>query len=182
MAVTRATFSVAGMTELKTQLDRLSRAVGRRALERAGVEAAEPTARLMRQLAPKDTGELAESIDVGVSASNDDAGLRGYADVLRSGGSAAEAVTALRDIRRAERGARGDTFATVFIGPVAGRSRDDVIKGYVQEFGTATRTPNSFVRAAFEQDRDDLLRRLSENVQFEVFAAIGRAQARGRLA
>ncbi len=181
MAGKRVTFSVAGMTELKAQLDRLSRAVGRRALERAGVEAAEPMARLRRQLAPKDSGELAESIDVGVATKNDDVARRGYAAVMQLGGSQADAVAVMRDLARAQRSVRGDTFATVFIGPVAGRSRDDVIKGYVQEFGTATRAPKAFMRAAFNQDRNDLLLRLSENVRFEVFAAIGRAQARGRL-
>lgn len=79
------------------------------------------------------------------------------------------------------KGIRGETYVTVFIGPVSGRTRDQTIKGYVQEFGTATKPPNSFIRAGFEQDKAALMQRLRENIRFEVFAAVEKAQRLGRL-
>jgi hypothetical protein len=178
MARNAVALNVSGMPELKAQLDRLSKRMGRAALERAGLEAAEPTARLMRSLAPKDTGELAESIDVGVRATSHDEGAKAYQRTMKAGGTQEQAVSALRSARRAQ---SAQTYATVFIGPVAGRAREDVIKGYVQEFGTARMEPNSYIRAGFEQDKGALMERLKENIRFEVFAAIEKAQRLGRL-
>ncbi len=159
---TAVSMNLRGMPELYAQLERLSKSMGRAALERAGLDAAEPTARLMRQMAPKDTGELAESIDVGTTAEAFDGSAKVYARTIREG-------------------QRGDLYATVFIGPVAGRSKDEIIKGYVQEFGTASVPPHSYVRAAFEQDKAALAERLSKAIRFEVFAAIEKAGRLGRL-
>lgn len=174
-------FNLKGMPELYDALKTLSTRMGRQALERAGLDAAEPTARHIRSITPEETGELRESIDVGVSAEEFDGGNKVYARTIREGGSKEQAVTALRDYRRGIKGQRGDYYATVFIGPVTGRSKDDVIKGYVQEFGTATMEPNSFIRAGFEQDKAALYARLREAIKFEVFAAIEKAQRLGRL-
>ncbi len=178
---TAVSMNLRGMPELYAQLERLSKSMGRAALERAGLDAAEPTARLMRQMAPKDTGELAESIDVGTTAEAFDGSAKVYARTIREGGTKQQGVAALRDFRRGIKGQRGDLYATVFIGPVAGRSKDEVIKGYVQEFGTASVPPHSYVRAAFEQDKAALAERLSKAIRFEVFAAIEKAGRLGRL-
>lgn len=181
MARTALSFNVAGMAGLQAALDSLPRSMGRAALERAGLEAAEPTARLMRSLAPKDTGELAESIDVGTRATNGDQGTIAYEQAKRWGATDEQAVQYKRDTLRGLKGQRGDTYATVYIGPVAGRPREDVIKGMVQEFGTAKREPNAFMRPAWEQDKGPLLGRLRNGVAFEVFAAAEKARRLGRL-
>ena len=172
--------SLSGFKELDAQLKRLSSATARAALQRAGVEAMEPMARLARQLAPKDTGELSESIDVGVVAQDDFAavGGRAYSATLKAGGSKAEAVAALRDARREVKGQRGAYYADIFVGPVAGREKQDIIKGIVQEFGTASHPPHSFLRPAFDQDKADMLERLKKEIWFEVASAIERSEAR----
>lgn len=177
-ANTRVALNVSGMADVKAALDRLSKRMGKGALERAGVEAAEPMARLMRQLAPKDTTELAESIDVGTRATNYDAGWKAYSSVMKAGGGRDLAVATMRDVRREQ---KGDTYATVYVGPHSGRTRQETIKGYAQEFGTATMEPNSYIRAGWDQGKDDLLRRLKENIAFEVFSAVEKAQRLGRL-
>lgn len=177
-------FNLKGMPELYDALKTLSTRMGRQALERAGLDAAEPTARHIRSITPVDkeggpnAGELRESIDVGVSAEEFDGGNKVYARTIREGGTKEQAVSALRDYRRGIKGQRGDYYATVFIGPVAGRSKDDVIKGYVQEFGNASTEPQSYLRAGFEQDRPALTARLVKNIQFEVYDAVGKKAAR----
>jgi HK97 gp10 family phage protein len=177
----RTGVTVTGLSELGQQLARLRVATGRAALTRAGTEAMEPMARLARSLAPKDTEELAESIDVGTATAGSDPGTTAYAATLRAGGSKGEAVTALRGARRATKGVRGDLYVDVFMGPEAGRSRDEVIKGFAQEFGTALMAPNPYMRPAWEQDHAAMLERLSRAIWFEVSAAIEGAAARGTL-
>lgn len=176
MARRGVTVNVSGMKELDGNLKRLSRRMGRAALERAGVEAAEPMARLARQLAPKDTGELAESIDVGTRAS--DVGFNAYAAAKKGGATDAQAVELTREARR--RG-KGDTSITVYVGPVAGRTKDEMIKAHVQEFGDFKNGPNAYLRPAFDQDKDAFMVRLRENLRFEVLAAVEKAQRLGRL-
>ncbi|EYD71586.1 hypothetical protein Rumeso_04987 [Rubellimicrobium mesophilum DSM 19309] len=170
---------LSGFKELGAQLKRLSTAVARNALQRAGTSAMEPMARLARQLAPKDTEELAESIDVGTVAANDKADVGKYAYHLAkaAGLSNAEAVTEKRNALRAVKGERGNYYADVFMGPVAGREKQDVIKGFVQEFGTLTREPQPYLRPAFEQDKGAMLERLKKEIWFEVSSAIARSEA-----
>lgn len=177
---TGARIALSGFKELDAQLKRLSTAVARNALQRAGLDAMEPMARLARQLAPKDTTELAESIDIGFVAENDKADVGKYAYHLAkvAGMSDAEAVAEKRNALRAVKAERGNYYADVFMGPAAGREKQDVIKGYVQEFGTATREPQPYLRPAFEQDKAAMLERLKKEIWFEVSAAIERSEAR----
>lgn len=174
---------VSGFKELDAQLKRLSQGVARNALQRAGIEAMEPMARLARQLAPEETGELRESIDVGVLARDDFSAVGGreYSAVLKGGGTKAEALLALRDARRAVKGQRGAYYADIYMGPVAGREKQDIIKGWVQEFGTLTREPHPYLRPAWEQDKAAMLERLRKELWIEVMTAIERAAKRGTL-
>ena len=182
---TQVGFIVSGMPEVKAALDQLSRRMGRAALERAGMDAAEPLARRMRQIAnqpeQRDTGELAESIDVGTTATDYDYGAKAYSKAKAAGLSDEQALLHKRDVLRDIKGQRGDTYASVYVGPVSGRTRDEVIKGYVNEFGSFQMAPQPFMRPAWEQDRAALLERLKENIRFEVFAAVEKAQRLGRL-
>lgn len=172
---------VDGLSDLKVQLDRLRKATGKAALQRAALDAMEPMARLARQLAPKDEGELSESIDVGFAARDEEVGRRAFAGIKKAGGSDADALAAMRDARRSAKGVRGDLYVDVFMGPVAGRTRDEIIKGFVQEFGNSRQAPQSYMRPAFEQDKAAMLERLRNDLWFEVSSAVARSQARGTL-
>ncbi|WP_210526378.1 HK97 gp10 family phage protein [Rubellimicrobium arenae] len=177
----RGGFRVDGASDLKAQLDRLRRGAGRAALERAGTSAMEPMARLARQLAPKDTHELAESIDVGTEVRDEEIGRFAYRLVMGGGGSREQALAAMRDARRAAGGAARNVYVDVFMGPVAGRDVQDVIKGVVQEFGSETREPQPYMRPAFDQDSEALLERLRKDLWFEILSAIENAARRGTL-
>lgn len=175
-----ARVNVSGFKELDAQLKRLSTSVARKALQRAGIDAMEPMARLARQLAPKDTRELAESIDVGTIAKEDrgDRASFAYRLVMGGGGTRDQALAAKRDVLREIRGQRGNYYADVFMGPITGREKQDVIKGYVMEFGTLTREPHPYLRPAWEQDKAAMLERLKKEIWFEVLSAVERSEAR----
>ncbi|WP_037284516.1 HK97-gp10 family putative phage morphogenesis protein [Rubellimicrobium mesophilum] len=172
------TFRLDGATELKEQLDKLRASTAKAALQRAGLKALQPMADLARSLAPEKTGELAQSIAVGAQAKNDEVGRLAYRFVMGGGGTREQAVTAMRQARREEKGRRGAYYVDLYMGPRAGRSRDEVIKGIVQEFGSFRVEPHPYMRPAFEQDKDALMQRLSDEVRAEVAKAISRAAAR----
>lgn len=172
---------VEGMKELEAQLERLRTATGQAALRRAGLKAMEPMAQLAQQNAPVETGELVGSIVVGAKATDAEVGKIQYASVKKAGGSDAEALAALRDARRDARGTRGKWFVDVFMGPRAGRPRDEVIKGFAQEFGTVHMEPHPYMRPAFDQDKGPMLERLKGLLWAEVEKAVARAQKRGSL-
>jgi len=180
---------VSGFRELDAQLKKLSQSVARDALQRAGRDAMEPMARLARQLVPTDTHELQESIEVGAVAEDDFAAVGGreYSAVLKGGGSKADAVGALRDARRAVKGQRGNYYADMFMGPVAQKFRggetpeekkQNVLKGFYQEFGDAKGNGRAYLRPAFDQDKAAMLERLKKEIWFEVLSAIERSDAR----
>ena len=181
--------NLSGFKELDAQLKRLPQAVARRALERAGRDAMEPMARLARSLVGYETGELQESIDVGFVAENDlqNVGGMAYSQALSAGRSQGEAVQAKRDALRALKGERGNYYADVFMGPVAMKHREgdtpeekkqNVLKGFYQEFGGLRRNGRPFLRPAFEQDKMAMLERLKKEIWFEVSTAIERSEAR----
>jgi len=175
-----ARVQLSGFKELDEQLKRLSQSVARAALQRAGIKAMKPMAQLASQLAPFETHELEQSIGVGTVAKNDFDAIGGkeYSAVLKAGGSQAEAVSALRDARREVKGQRGAYYATVFMGPRAGRSKQEIIKGIVQEFGTLTREAHPYLRPAWEQDKGSMLERLKVDIWAEVNKSIARSEAR----
>src|SRR5690606_2714705 len=94
------------------------------------VQAGQPMAARMAALAPDDpaTGapDLKTSIIVSAKLKNE-VGNPEYSAVLKGGGSKAEAVSAMRDARRA---AGGGTFASVYVGPAA-----RIFYAHLVEFG-----------------------------------------------
>lgn len=62
--MTRGKYQVLGLSEMQRNLKEIPKAMGNNAQRRALVDAAEPMARKMRANAPKDQGDLEESVDV----------------------------------------------------------------------------------------------------------------------
>lgn len=176
----RQTVKLEGFKELEAQLERLTKATGKAALRRAGMSALEPTARLARSLAPEDTGELIESIDVSAKATGAGAniGKAEFSAVLRSGGSREAAVSALRGARRAAKGSGEIPHIELFMGPEKAATKDEAIKAWAQEFGTSTMAATPYMRPAWDQDKGAMLERLKKDLWFEVSAAVVKAQAR----
>lgn len=83
------TFKVEGLKDLEAELARISKAAGKGALRRAGVQALGPMADIARQRAPRDTEALANSIAVSARAkgAGADVGKAQFAATLRGGGS-----------------------------------------------------------------------------------------------
>ncbi len=172
-----ARVAISGFAEVAQALEQLKLATGRAVLRRAGLKAMAPTAELARSLAPKDTGELAGSIAVGTAIRND-AGTLAYSGAKRAGATDAEAVIAKRDALRAVKGQRGDLYVDIYMGPVAGRTRDEVIKGYVQEFGSSSNEPQPFLRPALDQDKDALIARFKAEILSEIGKSVARSAKR----
>ncbi|SIO36501.1 phage protein, HK97 gp10 family [Rhodovulum sp. ES.010] len=167
------TVKLSGFKELDRELGKLSKAVARGAGRRALVAAAEPMARLIRQLAPDNPAtfnmdrDLRESIEVSARAKGADAGKAAFAAALSGGGSRGEAVAALK-AARAE-----SAFVEVYVGP-----RRQVFHGLFQEFGTVNHPPQPFMRPAWDQDKHAMLGRLRVELADEIGRALSRAGLR----
>lgn len=111
-----------GFSDLDRAFDDLSRAVGKAVLRRAAIAAAEPMARVMRSLAPKDELDLSESIDVSTKLSARQAAL--HRKMFRNDRDAVE----------------------IFVGPGPDPA------AHIQEFGSEHVTPQPFARPAFDQE------------------------------
>lgn len=169
-----------GFGELEAQLEKLAKATGRAALRRAGLSAMEPMARIARSLAPEDTGDLIESIEVSAKAvgAAADIGKAEFAQVMKSGGTRVEAAGALRSARRAAKMSGAVPHVELFMGPEKASSKADGIKVWVQEFGSATVEPTPYMRPAWDQDHQNMLKRLQHDLWFEISTALQRSQAR----
>ncbi|MCA0923002.1 HK97 gp10 family phage protein [Pseudooceanicola nanhaiensis] len=174
--------SLEGFAELEAQLEKMTKATGRAALRRAGISALEPMARLARGLAPEETGDLIESVEVSAKAigAAADVGKRAFAQVMRDGGTRGEAASALRSARRAAHLGGAAPHVELFMGPEKASSKDEAIKAWVQEFGSADVDPTPYMRPAWDQDKDNMLARLKEDLWFEIATAVERTQARAR--
>lgn len=145
----KVTFKVEGLRELEKQLDRISKSTGKRAVRKALKEAAQPMADLAERLAPKGPDpKLAPSIAVGTKLSKRQAKLH-------------------RRMFRTERAA-----VEMFLGPGPDPA------AWNQEFGNINMGPQPFMRPAWMQDREAMLKRLSENLWVEIRKAVVRAENR----
>jgi HK97 gp10 family phage protein len=169
------TVKVTGFKELEAELAKLSKAVGRNALMRAGMTALEPMARAARGLAPVDEGDLQESIDVG-SRVDSSVGKAEYSAVMRAGGTVADAVSALRSARRDAAGTA--PAITLYMGPTKAPDRNAAIKAIAQEFGTSRHPPQPYMRPAFDAQAQATVERLKVSLRDEVFRAVARAEAK----
>ncbi|WP_353474787.1 HK97 gp10 family phage protein [Salipiger sp. H15] len=165
-------------SDLEKQLEKLGKSAGRAALRRAGISALEPMARIARSLAPEETGELIESIEVSAKAKGAGAeiGRAEFHQVMKGGGTRVEALTAMRGARRAAKIAGGYSHVELFMGPEKARSKNEAIKAFVQEFGSAHVAATPYMRPAWDQDHQQLLARLKRELWFEVSSAMARAE------
>ncbi|WP_300009690.1 HK97-gp10 family putative phage morphogenesis protein [uncultured Roseobacter sp.] len=116
------TVKLEGFSDLDRAFEDLSAATGKNVLLRAAIAAAEPMARAMRSLAPKDELDLSESIDVSTKLSDRQAKM--HRKMFRNDRDAVE----------------------VFVGPGPDPA------AHIQEFGTEHVTPQPFARPAFDQE------------------------------
>jgi HK97 gp10 family phage protein len=166
---------LSGFKELEEELAKVSKAVGRNALRRAGMKAMQPMANAAAGMAPVESGALRDSITVGTKVDNP-VGRSEFAAVMRSGGTQAEAVAALRGARRA---AAGDApFVELYMGPAKAETKDEAIKAVAQEFGTSRHGPQPYMRPAFDAEAMPTLDRLKDELWTEVTKAVARAERR----
>lgn len=155
-----------GARELQAALQSLGREATQKAsLRRALKKAAEPIAVAARANAPVRLGDLRDSIIVGTKVAGGDVGTRAFAAALRSGGTQAEAVTALRDARR------GQSAVFMYVGP--GQHPQAVL----QEFGTVHHVPQPFMRPAWDAEGMKTLDRLAAELWADI-QRTARRQAR----
>lgn len=165
---------VEGLKELDKALGELSKAAARNALRRALIKAAEPMRSAAERNAPVDTGALKRSIIL-TSKIDNRAGKAEFAAVMKSGGTKAQAVQALRDARRAK--GIGESFAEVFMGPrKAGKQAS--IKAMVQEFGSHKQSAQPYMRPAFDGQAPAVIDGIRGELSAEIDKAVKRARAR----
>jgi HK97 gp10 family phage protein len=155
-----------GLRELDRNLGQLTKSAARGALRRVGIKALRPMADTAKALAPRDQGDLIESITVGTKVSGADAGKQAFASVMASGGSRTDAGAALRAARA------GNATMTVYMGP--GRHPQAI----TQEFGTFNQPPQPYMRPAWDQHKGPLLDDLKVQLFDEITRSIIRQQRR----
>lgn len=172
-----ATVKVEGLRELEQELEKLTKAAGRGVLRRAGIKALVPMAEIARQKAPKDTGELSESIAVSARAvgAGADIGKAQYGAVLRGGGTKQQAAAALRAARRDAKDA-GAPSIELFMGPARADNKRGAIKAIVQEFGSIKQAPQPYMRPAWDADKMAVIERLKKDLWIEVRKSVARAE------
>lgn len=176
----KVTVRVDGLKDLEKQLERLSRASAKGVARRAAVKAMKPMAAIAKSLAPRDTGELAMSIEVSAKATGAGArvGKAEFAAVMRGGGSKADAVAAMRAARAESPSLSAAPDIELFMGPTQGATKREAIKRIAQEFGTYKMAAHPYMRPAWDQDKGAMLERLKQNLWDEVQKAISRADKR----
>ncbi|WIY23349.1 HK97-gp10 family putative phage morphogenesis protein [Parasedimentitalea psychrophila] len=135
-----------GFSELEDALDQVSKAAGKGVLRRGLKKAAEPMAKLMRDKASEDQGDLRDSVAVSTKLSKRQA-------------------TAHRKMFRDDR-ASVEMF--VGAGPLP--------QAHLSEFGSVHNAPAPFVRPAWDQDHRALLDRLGKDLWAELSKSIARAE------
>lgn len=162
-----AKFKVEGLAELDRQLGRLGKATGKAVLRRVAKRALEPMAAAAKSAAPRDAGDMADSIHVGTKVSGPDASKAAFADVMRSGGSRADAVAALRSVRRA-------TASSVWMHMGPGRHPQAI----TQEFGTFFHPAQPFMRTAWNSGKMAMLERIKDDLAADIERTIQRVERR----
>lgn len=169
-----AKLKIEGLKELDAALGELSKGAARGVLHRTLIKAGEPMRAAAERNAPKDKGNLSRSIKLSSKIDNR-AGKAAYAEVMKAGGTKSDAVSALRDARRAA--GAGESFAEVFMGPVKSGKRNS-IKAMAQEFGARHHPPHPYMRPAFDSQANAVLDGIKTILGAEIGKAAKRAQAR----
>lgn len=144
--------SLTGFVELEADLAELEKLATRKAVGRRALKkAAEPMAEMMRAMAPRqDTGEVRLAASITVSTKLSDRQRKLHRKMFRDDRAAVE----------------------MFVGPGPDPA------AWNQEFGNIVHGPQSFVRPAWDSDREALLKRLGQELRVEVDKAVARARRR----
>ncbi len=174
MAALVKTIKIEGLKELDRALGELTKATARNVLKRVLVKAGEPIAQAARNLAPVDSGELRDSIQVSSRIKNT-IGAAEFAAVLRAGGTRQEAGAALRAARRSS---GPGSFAEVHVGPAQAKTKADAIKRIVQEFGSINNPAQPYMRPAWAQEQNHALDIVKAELGGEIIKTAKRIAAR----
>jgi HK97 gp10 family phage protein len=166
---------MSGFRELDKALAQLPKATARNVLRRTLIKAGEPIAEEARLLAPVDSGDLRESIQVSTRVKNK-VGRAEFSAALRAGLGKQAAVSALRTARREAKGEA--SFAEAVIGPARGKG---VIRyAHLVEFGGVhNRPPKPFMRPAWDTRQRqalDIIRRELGNEIISAARRLGRSK------
>lgn len=171
----KASVSISGFRELEKALGQLPKATGRNVLRRTLIKAGEPIAEEARRLAPVESGDLRDSIQVSTRVKNK-VGRAEFAAAMRAGLGKQAAVSALRAARREAKGEA--SFAEAFVGPARGKG---VIRyAHLVEFGGArNKPPKPFMRPAWDARQRqalDIIRRELGNEIMSAARRLGRSK------
>lgn len=164
---TTATFELQGLKELDASLAELGKTTARNVMLRSLKRSAEPIRDRMEALAPRDTGDLAGSIEISAKSTSR-AGRKAFAEAMKSGLSKGDAGAAARAANKSAKGKA--TFSQVFVGPTS-----DIRQSWFNEFGTENMQAQPFARPAFDAGAPESLSRLKDDLAGEIEKARQRA-------
>lgn len=179
----RETFGirVEGIEEFEAALNDLGRSLGRNVLERALRKAAQPMLQKAKDMAPRDEGDLEQSLKI-ARVTVSDPGKAAFAATIQATGDQAAARAALREAYRTQGGAVVD----LVLGPDL---NDGGSTAHLVEFGTGPRYQDNgkfvgampadpFLRPAFDAEARPTIERLKPLLRAEIEKAVARRAAR----
>lgn len=143
-------FRIEGLSDLLQALTELPKATGKNVLKRALIKAAGPMQSQAESMAPVETGGLKASIVIGTKLS------RRQAAAHRREVGSTPAIT-VGGFRSAPQ-----TAVYVFVGPAGSP------KSIVQEFGGAHQAPHSYMRPAWDANKNSALDSISGDLEQEI--------------
>lgn len=172
----KTSIRIEGLRELDEALGELSKATARNTMRRALTSAAEPMRAEAERNAPRETGQLANSIAISAQIGRkNDPGKAAFAETMRGGGTRTQARQALIAANRAA--GVGESFAEVYMGPRASNKRNS-IKAIVQEFGSVKQVAQPYMRPAFDSQARTVLSRIGSELKTEIDKSAARAARR----
>lgn len=166
---------VEGLRELDRALSELPKSLHKGVMTRVLRKAAQPIAEAARSLAPRDTGELSNSISISTRVANS-VGAQAFREVLATGGSRGEATKALRSARRAAKGSAPQV--SVYVGPAKATTKRNAIKRIVQEFGSRNQAARAYMRPAWDSKSGEALNIVKREMGDEITRAAQRLAKR----
>lgn len=143
---------VTGLRDVDRVLGQLPQAVARRQLRQIGIDALQPVAVTMRARAPKDQGDLGDSITVGTALTRSQKKFSGFMGKRRD-----------------------PNVVVVHVGP-GGHPQ-----AVLQEIGTSFHAPQPYVAPTFDAEKDGVVEFVTDNLRDRVMAAAARAAKKGKL-
>lgn len=169
----KMSMKVEGLRDLDKALGELPKATARRVLHRVLQKAAQPIADRAADLAPDDPATGSPDLHTGIRVSTklkNPAGAREFAEVMKAGGTRAEAGRAMAAARREQPGA---SLAMMFVGPDA-----KLFYAHLQEFGTSHHGPQPFMRPAWDEKKLEALGIIKSTLGDEITKTAKRVAAR----